>query len=181
MKIAKIAAMAALLLVSAPAFAQDHTIRVGGELELGGAERASTITTVSGAVGPVVGSLGVKSQFAKGDARASNEFVLGAKYVVPFTYYNVTPYVKGEVGVKSSKGGDTFAALEAGLAGPINESLSWEAGYRYRNYDKAASEGRYALSVIQPLGAFTVDYSLFDYSVSGKNTVAAGVGVATKF
>lgn len=174
-------AMVAAMFVAAPAFAQDHTVHIGGEYELNKGERAATVTELSAPIGPVVGSVTVRSQFANDGARANNEFSVGAKYAIPFTYKGVTPFVKAEAGVKSSRGSDTFVGLEGGAGGAINEAFGWEAGYRWRNFNDQASEGRYRVTITQPIGGFVVDYSIFDWSVKGVNTVGAGIGASTKF
>ena len=119
-----------LLGLSTPAALADNGIKIGAEHR---DERTAITMTVSNPVGPVMGSLSMKTNLPKGKARSDSELVAGGKYVLPVTVYGATPYVTGELGLASARKNNVIVGAEAGITGPISGNFSWDAAVRVRD------------------------------------------------
>lgn len=176
-----LAAVAAIALMGAPAFAQ--TVKVGVEMETTKAQRSAVQMEVAKPWGPVVASLELRSTMAKGKHAGSSELVAGVRYNSPIVFWGVTPFVKGELGVTTRASNRSFVGAEVGAFGDLDGPYSWEVGYRLRDPSGSKSEDeRVRGTVFYDVDSnLKVGGSVMVWDVNGVSTTGAGVDLVKTF
>jgi hypothetical protein len=180
MKNLMLAAVAAMALLGAPAFAQ--TLTLGVEKETTKDQRAAVRMEVAKPMGPVIASLELKSTMAKDGVSGKSELVAGARYHSPIVFWGVTPFVKGELGVTTQGSNRSFVGVEVGAFGDLDGPYSWEAAYRVRdpsggkNLDRIRGTVFYDIDDHLKLGG-----SIMVWDEKNVNTTGVGVDLVKTF
>ena len=175
-----LAAVAAIALLGAPAFAQ--TVTVGADAGLNKDQRNAVRMEVAKPVGPVTASLELRSVVAKDKLNGVSELTAGVRYNSPIVFWGVTPFAKGELGLSSSKKNHSFWGAEIGGFGELEGPYSWEAAYRFRDPKNGKNENRYRATVFYDLDAATkVGGSVLVWDTDNRSMTGVGVDFIKKF